>query len=147
MRRLLSTSFLFTALVASALAADAAGDAPKPKPYTLDTCIVSGDKLGGMGDPVVIVRAGREIKLCCKGCIKDFDKDPAAFVKKIEAAVVWPTLAPLAEAKDFIGSVDKEGRVYEIFKETMDLNLEFGSSDVKLLPEDHIDRSIINQIK
>ena len=28
----------------------------------------------------------------------------------------------------------------------MDLNLEFGSSDVKLLPEDHIDRSVINQV-
>jgi NitT/TauT family transport system substrate-binding protein len=54
---------------------------------------------------------------------------------------------PLAESKEFIGSVDKEGRVYEIFKETMDLNLEFGSSDVKLEPQDHIDRSIVNQIK
>lgn len=86
MRRLLSTSLLVTALAASALAADAAGDTPKPKPYVLDTCIVSGDKLGGMGDPVVVVRDGREIKFCCKGCIKDFDKDPAAFVKKIEAA-------------------------------------------------------------
>jgi hypothetical protein len=29
----------------------------------------------------------------------------------------------------------------------MDLNVEFGSSDVKLLPEDHIDRSIINQLR
>ena len=29
----------------------------------------------------------------------------------------------------------------------MDLNLEFGSSDVKLLPEDHIDRSVINQLQ
>jgi NitT/TauT family transport system substrate-binding protein len=54
---------------------------------------------------------------------------------------------PLAEAKDFIGTVDKEGRVYEIFNETMDLNLEFGSSDVKLLPQDHIDRSIINKLQ
>jgi NitT/TauT family transport system substrate-binding protein len=54
---------------------------------------------------------------------------------------------PLAEAKDFIGTKDKEGRVYEIFRETMDLNLEFGSSDVKLSPEDHIDRSIINQLQ
>jgi NitT/TauT family transport system substrate-binding protein len=53
---------------------------------------------------------------------------------------------PLAEAKEFIGTVDKEGRVYPIFREAMDLNLEFGSSDVKLAPEDHIDRSIINQV-
>jgi NitT/TauT family transport system substrate-binding protein len=53
---------------------------------------------------------------------------------------------PFDEAKHFIGTVDKEGRGYEVFREAMDLNLEFGSADVKLNPEDHIDRSIINQI-
>ena len=53
---------------------------------------------------------------------------------------------PLAEAKSFIGTPDKEGRVYDIFRQTMDLNMEFGSSDVKLLPEDHIDRSIIDRV-
>ena len=51
------------------------------------------------------------------------------------------------EAKDKIGSTDKEGRVYQVFRDAMDLNLEFGSSDVKLNPEDHIDRSIINEVK
>jgi NitT/TauT family transport system substrate-binding protein len=54
---------------------------------------------------------------------------------------------PLAEAKEFMGTAEKEGRIYQIFRETMDLNLEFGSSDVKLEPEDHIDPSIINQIE
>lgn len=54
---------------------------------------------------------------------------------------------PLAEAKKFIGTKDKPGRAYEVFREAMDLNLEFGSSDVKLYPEDHIDPSIINQVK
>jgi NitT/TauT family transport system substrate-binding protein len=54
---------------------------------------------------------------------------------------------PLAEAKALIGTAEKEGRIYDIFRQTMDLNLEFGSSDVKLLPEDHIDRSIINRVE
>jgi NitT/TauT family transport system substrate-binding protein len=54
---------------------------------------------------------------------------------------------PLSEAKSYIGTTDKEGRVYEIFRQAMDLNLEFGSSDVKLMPEDHIDRSIINKVE
>ena len=53
---------------------------------------------------------------------------------------------PQAEAIELIGTTDKEGRAYEVFREAMDLNLEFGSSDVKLLPEDHIDRSVINQL-
>lgn len=57
---------------------------PNVKPYTLDTCIVSGDKLGEMGKPVVFNYKYQEIKLCCKACRKDFDKDPAKFLKKLE---------------------------------------------------------------
>ena len=72
--------------VGSGAAADAATPPVKAKPYTLTTCIVSGDKLGTMGEAVVVVREGREIKFCCKGCIKDFDKDPAKFLKKIDEA-------------------------------------------------------------
>ncbi|HWX18360.1 MAG TPA: hypothetical protein VN578_00510 [Candidatus Binatia bacterium] len=56
----------------------------KPKPYTLKKCVVSGDKLGEMGDPYVFVHEGREIKLCCKSCLKDFNKSPAKFLKKID---------------------------------------------------------------
>lgn len=57
-----------------------------PKAYTLKTCPVSDEKLGEMGDPVVFTYEGREIKLCCKNCRKDFDASPAKFVKKIEKA-------------------------------------------------------------
>jgi hypothetical protein len=58
----------------------------KAKPYTLKTCIISGDKLGEMGKPYVFEYKGREIKLCCKNCLKDFNQDPAKNVKKIEEA-------------------------------------------------------------
>lgn len=54
---------------------------------------------------------------------------------------------PYAEAVELIGTTDQEGRVYEVFREAMDLNLEFGSSTSKLVPEDHIDRSIVNQAR
>ena len=57
---------------------------PKVKPYPLDNCIVSDDKWGEMGKPVVFTHKGREIKLCCKPCRKDFDKDPAKYLKKLE---------------------------------------------------------------
>lgn len=56
------------------------------KPYPLDTCIVSDEKLGEMGKPVVFVYKGQEIKLCCKHCRKDFDKDPAKYLKKLKKA-------------------------------------------------------------
>jgi YHS domain-containing protein len=60
--------------------------AEKPKPYTLKYCVVSGDKLGEMGKPFVYEYKGREIKFCCPGCLKDFKKDPAKYIKKIEEA-------------------------------------------------------------
>ncbi|HRX56280.1 MAG TPA: hypothetical protein P5016_17320 [Verrucomicrobiales bacterium] len=56
----------------------------KVKPYKLTTCIVSDDKLGEMGKPVVFTYKGQEIKLCCKACRKDFDKNPEKYLKKLE---------------------------------------------------------------
>jgi hypothetical protein len=67
------------------LAADQKNDA-KAKPYPLKTCVVSGEKLGEMGDAYVFVQDGQEVKLCCKGCLKDFKKDPAKYLKKISEA-------------------------------------------------------------
>lgn len=63
-----------------------AKSAEKAKPYTLKTCLVSGEELGGMGDPYTFTHKGREIKLCCKSCLKDFSKDTAKYVKKLETA-------------------------------------------------------------
>jgi len=82
---------LFTAMLVasfllpmSGLAADK--KAEKLKPYTLKTCVVSGEKLGEMGDPFVYAYEGREIKFCCKGCLKDFNKEPDKYIKMIEEA-------------------------------------------------------------
>ena len=60
------------------------GTTTKAKPYPLKTCIVSGEKLGGMGAPYVFTNENREIKLCCKGCLKDFNKEPAKYIKKLD---------------------------------------------------------------
>ena len=78
---ILVASFL---IPVAGLAADK--KAEKLKPYTLKTCVVSGDKLGEMGDPFVYTYKDRQIKFCCKGCLKDFNKDPKKYIKKIEAA-------------------------------------------------------------
>jgi len=58
----------------------------KITPYTLKVCVVSGDKLGEMGKPYVFTNDTREVKLCCKDCLKTFKKEPAKYVKKIEEA-------------------------------------------------------------
>jgi TRASH domain-containing protein len=80
----ISVSVCILGGVLAALAAKKAET--KVKPYTLKTCIISGDKLGEMGKPFVFTNDNREIKLCCKSCLKDFKKEPAKYVKKIEEA-------------------------------------------------------------
>lgn len=86
MLKTLSVALLLTAFGVAPLTTHAADKKEKLKPYTLETCIVSGDKLGEMGKPFEYEYKGREIKFCCKNCVKDFQKDPAKYVKKIEEA-------------------------------------------------------------
>ena len=81
----------FSSLIAAVLLAAVsvtAAEEKKPKAYPLDTCIVSDEKIGadpGM-KPYTFVHEGREVKLCCKSCLKGFKKDAAKYVAKIEAA-------------------------------------------------------------
>lgn len=72
-------SLLVLLLALSTLAAFGAD----PKPYPLKTCPVSGEGLGTMGKPYSFVKDGQEVKLCCKGCLKDFEKEPAKYLKEI----------------------------------------------------------------
>ena len=64
-----------------------------------------------------------------------------------EATLPNFTYTTLEQSQELIGSEEAEGRAYQVFRDAMALNLEFGSSDVELKPEDHINRSIINQIE
>lgn len=54
-----------------------------PKPYPLETCVVSDKKLGSMGAPYVIVHEGQEIKFCCDSCEPTFKEDPAKYLAKL----------------------------------------------------------------
>ena len=77
-------------LVAPAFAADSAPAKPADA-YPLATCVVSGEALDSMDGPYIHVhkeagKPDREIRLCCKGCLKKFSKDPAKYVAKLDAA-------------------------------------------------------------
>lgn len=57
--------------------------------YPLTTCPVSGIQLGGeMGDPVDIIYQNRLVRFCCDMCVDDFNKDPAKYLDKLDAAVI-----------------------------------------------------------
>jgi YHS domain-containing protein len=65
----------------------AAKEAAARNPYPLKTCLVLDEKLGGgMGAPYTFVYEDREIKLCCKSCLKTFKKEPAKYMKKLAEA-------------------------------------------------------------
>ena len=75
----------FLALLLLASCATPGGSA---EPYTLDVCIVSDNKLGSMGDPVVRVYDGKEVKFCCAPCVKEFEAEQASFMAKLEKLAV-----------------------------------------------------------
>ena len=51
-------------------------------------CIVSGEKLGSMGDPASYVHNGQEVKFCCKGCLDGFKKEPDKYLARLEGKPV-----------------------------------------------------------
>lgn len=62
-------------------------ETPAPaKPYPLKTCLVSGEKLDGgdMGKPYQFDYKGQTIVLCCKSCLKKFNKEPEKYLKKLQ---------------------------------------------------------------
>ena len=76
----------FTALAIVLTAAVVrAEDKPAAKPYPLTTCVISGENLDSMGKPFVYDHEGREVRFCCKNCVKDFKKDPAKYLKQLDA--------------------------------------------------------------
>ncbi len=97
----------------------------KVKPYPLATCLVSDEKLGGdMGKPHVFTHQGREIKLCCKSCLKDFDKDQAKFVAKWDVAArkvkPYPLKTCLVSGEKLGGDM---GEPYEFIHEGREIKL------------------------
>jgi len=84
------TAVLLTGLAAGVLSARADDKHAdhKAKPYPLKKCIVSGEEINDKGEmkPHAFVVEGQEVKLCCKSCLKDFNKDKAGYLKKIDEA-------------------------------------------------------------
>ena len=72
---------------------DAAWLATAKAEYPSSVCVVSKDKLegGDMGKPQDFIyrqegKPDRLIRFCCKDCVRDFNKDPAEYLEKLDAA-------------------------------------------------------------
>ena len=55
----------------------------KTDDYPLETCVVSGEKLGSMGDSVVLMHEGTEVRFCCEKCLPKFKADPEKYLAKL----------------------------------------------------------------
>jgi len=66
--------------------ADSAQPKGVPKDDSRRKCVVSGDPLGEHGKVVKVSNGGTDVYLCCKDCVKDFDKDPEKFTKMVKDA-------------------------------------------------------------
>ena len=105
MKMLLTALTLSALSLSSALAAEGALDPAQIqtfRPYQLDTCLISGDKIGAMGEGLSLVYKGQEITFCCKMCVGQFAKKPDHFIeemKKAEAAKAGKTEATAAPAE------------------------------------------------
>lgn len=120
-RSLLTSAMLVAVMLCAAPSLaqqhDATPPAPKDKtgaksqdrvgdPYPLATCPISGKALGDMGDPVVKVYDGREVRYCCDGCPGKFEKNLAASLAKLDEKIIkdqaplYPLETSLVTGKD-----------------------------------------------
>ncbi len=53
------------------------------KTYPLKTCLVSGEELGSMGEPIDYLYGTRLVRLCCKSCVREFEKKPRQLLAKL----------------------------------------------------------------
>jgi YHS domain-containing protein len=108
----------------AAAASDYSGD-----PFPLDTCPVSGEKLGK--DAVTVVLEGMkdtklngtQVKFCCPKCVEGFKADPAKYTGKMNEAIVkaageYPIKACIVMTDEVIDSDAKivvhHNRVYRL---------------------------------
>lgn len=56
--------------------------------YPMETCVVSGEELGSMGDPIELVHGTRLVRLCCKGCKGEFAKNRAEYLEKVNVRMI-----------------------------------------------------------
>lgn len=75
-----------TLLGAGFVSAADSKDTGVPATYPLKKCVVSDEDLGEMGKPIKVTHEGTDVYLCCKSCIKKFNKEPAKFVAQVKAA-------------------------------------------------------------
>ena len=56
-------------------------------------CPVTEEALGSMGTPIKVTVEGRDVFLCCEGCVDAIKADPAKYLAILDAAKAAPAAA------------------------------------------------------
>jgi YHS domain-containing protein len=81
-------------IIGSALLLMGSANAVAPKKQTV--CPVMGGKIN---TNLFVVAEGKRVYVCCSGCLPDLKKEPAKYIKQLEAQGVKLEAAPPAPAK------------------------------------------------
>ena len=99
--------------------------------YPLDTCPVSGKKIGSMGDGHEMVLAGTLVRLCCDHCVGKATKNAAKIVADVKNAAYEKQKAAYSTAKCVVSGHDIDPA------EATDVM--YGTTLVRLCCEDCVD--------
>jgi YHS domain-containing protein len=69
----------------------------KAAPVKFTTCMVTGEKLGSMGKPIMLKYKGQEYPVCCPACKPTFEKEPEKYIKAAMAKMKPTTAKPAAK--------------------------------------------------
>lgn len=83
MKTYITSALLASAFLLASCAAPGGSGTTGVKRYTSDTCAVTDNKLGSMGDPITKVYGSQEVKFCCKPCVAKYEKNPAKYAANV----------------------------------------------------------------
>ena len=89
-------------------------------PWPLDTCIVSGGTLGSMGEPLIKLHEGREVRFCCEGCIANFDADPVSYLREADKKIkeqqksLYPLNYCIIDTHESLDATDESKNAYAV---------------------------------
>ena len=83
MKTYITSAIIASTVLLASCAAPGGSGAAGAKRYTNDTCVVTDNKLGSMGDPITKIYGNQEVKFCCKPCVAKYEKNPEKYAKNI----------------------------------------------------------------
>ena len=57
-------------------------------------CLVTGESLGSMGDPITVTLKAKTVRVCCEACVAAVKRSPDRYLRKVAAEFARSVVAP-----------------------------------------------------